>query len=83
MQKEYYSTTECAELLKVSRITVFNWIKQKKILFKKSGKNYIILASEIDKLLGSRSLRDEEKSRLRSFVNMLTKDYGDFLRTLD
>ena len=83
MKREYYSTSECAEILRVSRITIFNWIKKRRILAKKYAGNYIVPASEIEKIKINRSLRDEDKSVLRSFVSLLLKDYGDFLKIID
>jgi excisionase family DNA binding protein len=81
--KKYYSTSECAEILKVSRITIFNWIQKKKIKAEKYAGNYMISSDQIDELQSHRDLREEEKKGLRVFASRLLTEYGEFLRAID
>ena len=81
--KEYYSTSECGEICNVSRVTVFNWIRAKKINAQKIAGNYLIPAAEVEKIHITRDLWDEDKKVLRSFVTLLLQEYGDFLKVVD
>jgi excisionase family DNA binding protein len=42
----YYSTSEVAKMLGVSRVTVFYWIKQRKLKAYQFGRNYKIPIKE-------------------------------------
>ena len=50
-QKEYYSVTELAKKMKISRIAVHKQIKKGRIKAHKIGKNYAIPVVEADYLL--------------------------------
>lgn len=80
-EKKYYTVKELADILGVSRVTVFNRIKQGKIKAEKIGRNYIIhkkdafpsLSGELD----SRTKRTIEKG-----VSSVLHDYGDVIKRL-
>ncbi len=44
---------DVCELLRVSKITVYRWIKSKKITAYKVGKSYLFKREDIDKLIES------------------------------
>ena len=48
---DYYSIKEVAKMLKVTYLTVYRWIKAKKISAIKAGKQYRISRSELDKFV--------------------------------
>ncbi len=80
-EKQYYSTTEAAKILKISRIAVFQKIEKGQIRAEKIGRNYIIPKEEILKSLGE-VLGDETKSRIDDAVNKAFKEYGEVFRRL-
>jgi len=47
-EKDYYTTAELAELLKISRISVFKRIRQGSIVAQKIGRNFIIFRKDLD-----------------------------------
>ena len=82
-QKHWISTTKAAELLGVSRITVFNKIKQGILKAEKIGRNYVISTEEVNRFLGKKMpLSEEEKARIDEAVKRAVKQYGAALRML-
>ena len=51
VEEKYYTLKEVASLLKVTYMTVFRWVKSKKIKFCKAGKQYRIKGSELQRFL--------------------------------
>lgn len=80
-KKNYFSTTELAALLGVSRISIFKSIKSGKIHAEKIGKNYIIPKSEYEAILGI-FVSDRQKRTIERTVDKVVKEYGDALRKL-
>jgi excisionase family DNA binding protein len=79
--KKYYSTQEFADLLGVSRITIFNRIKRGQIKAKKIGRNYIIPYENIESyFLGE--LSDKIKKEIDAAVIKVINDYGGVLQKL-
>jgi excisionase family DNA binding protein len=81
MNKEYYSTIEAAKILRVSRISVFNWAKKGNIQAIKVGKNYIIPYSAILEKLG-KNIGSEKKIAIEKAIDRAMKDYGETFRLL-
>ena len=79
--KKYYSTTEVAQLLGISRIAVFQKIQKGDIKAKKDGRNYIISHKEIAHLLPN-TLSDKDKKRIEQAVKKTVKDFGQTLKLL-
>ena len=80
-EKKYYTAPELADILGVSRITVFNRIKQGKIKAEKVGRNYIIHKKDAFPLL-SGELDNRTKQRIEKGVNSVLRDYGDVIKRL-
>lgn len=79
--KLYYSVKEVADLLKVSRVTIFNKIKNGQIKAEKVGRNYVISADYIrDYVLID--LADKIKVDINLAVAMVIKEYGNVLQRL-
>lgn len=51
MNSEYYTLEEVANLLKVTYLTVYRWVKAKKIVALKAGKQYRIRKDDLDDFL--------------------------------
>ena len=81
MIKELYSTNEIANIFRVSRITVFNWIKSGKIKATKIGRNYVVPHSSIVEKLGER-LGTEKKAEIEESINKAIRDYEQTFRRL-
>jgi len=47
-EKDYYTTTELAKVLKISRISVFKRVRQGSILGQKIGRDFIIFKKDIN-----------------------------------
>ena len=81
MIKEYYSTIEVANIFRVSRITVFNWIKNGTIKATKIGRNFIVPHSSIVEKLG-KTLGTEKKAEIEESIDKAIKDYEQTFRLL-
>jgi excisionase family DNA binding protein len=79
----WISTTKAAELLGVSRITVFKKIKAGMIKAEKVGRNYLISVDEMNRVMGKRGpLTPEDKARIDKAIQRAVKQYGTALRML-
>lgn len=81
MLNKYYSTTEASAILGVSRITVFNWILKKKIKAKKYAGRFLIEESVIKNMIKPGYMTDKDKQMVVQFINTLTKDYAELLKS--
>lgn len=78
-KSNYYTTTELAELLGVSRVTVFNMIKDGRIEAEKVGRNYIIPADSLG-IYGEPTA--DRKKEISKAVKKTIKEYGETLKLL-
>lgn len=81
MRKQFYSTTELAKLLGISRITVFKKIKKGEIEAVRIGRNYAIDKKYLPQLKG-RALNSQEKTIIDQAVQKTVREYGETLRLL-
>lgn len=77
----FFTTSEAAKILKVSRITIFNRIKTGKLAAIRIGRNYAIPKEELETNLG-RELSEEEKAALSEGVKKAIAEYGETLQRL-
>ena len=75
MPKEYYTTSEAAEMLGTNRVQVFRMIKSGKIKARKIGRNYAIPASEL-------SPTETDKRDIEQVVDRVIEEYGETLKKL-
>jgi excisionase family DNA binding protein len=62
MEKKFYTTGELGKIIGVSRVTVYKWIKNKKIEgVRLPGGRWIILKKEAEKIIKERNLEAIEK----------------------
>ncbi len=79
LRNDYYTTSELAELMGVSRVTVFNMIKDGRLQAERIGKNYLIPKNA----LGIHAdLTDEQKHKITDAVEKTVKEYGEALKLL-
>jgi len=81
MPKKYYSTTETARILRLSRITVFNRIKSGKIEAEKIGRNYIISHESLLEALG-KSIGKDKKQNIDKALDKAIEQYGEVFKLL-
>ena len=80
IEKKFLSTKEVADLLGISRVSVFKKIKKGQIKAEKIGRNYVISAKDMN--LFSRVLDKKSKKQLSSSVDKVIKDYGETIKLL-
>lgn len=77
----FYSTTEVAQLLHISREAVFKKIQKGQLRAEKIGRNYAILKEDLDAYLGT-SLTPEKKEQINKVVKRAVDEYGVTFRRL-
>lgn len=81
MMKEFYSTTEVARILNISRVSVFRYIKLGKIKAVKIGRNFIISHDSLLEALGKK-VGGVKKEQIERAVDRAIKDYGEAFKQL-
>lgn len=79
---QFISTTELAQILKVSRVTIFNRIKKGEIPAKKIGRNFIIDKKNLPSELLNEPLKESGKEEIQAAVKKTVAEYGETLRLL-
>lgn len=77
--KTYLSTPEVAEILGISRITVFRRIKSGEIKAEKIGRNFIVPAEQF---ISNKKLTEEKKQEIKKIVEKAVKEYGETFKLL-
>lgn len=80
-QKKLLSTAELAQLLGVSRVAVFQKIKEGKIPATKVGRSYVVDANDVPTIVGT-VLGTQEKKAISDAVGRTVREYGETLRLL-
>ena len=80
-KKEYYTVKEIADILNVSRVTVFNKIKKGEIKAELLGKTYIIQQKYLKDVIFE-ELSDKTKGEIERGVLRVVKEYGETLKLL-
>ncbi len=84
-KKEYYSITEVADFLGLSRVAIYYRVKQNKIKAIKIGKHYAIPYKELVNLTGyiiREPLTKENEKKIDESINKVFKDYGEVIKKL-
>lgn len=81
MNKDFLSTTELADLLGMSRIAIFQKIKNGDIPAKKAGRNFLIAKKDVAYLL-SNTLTEGKKKEIDKAVDKVIEEYGETLKLL-
>jgi excisionase family DNA binding protein len=80
-EKTFFSTTELAKLLGISRIAVFEKIKKGTIKAQKVGRNYIIPVEELTVIDGTH-ISPEKKAEIEQIVKKAVNQYKKTLHLL-
>jgi len=79
--EKYITIPELAKLLGVSRITIYNRVKQGQIPAQKIGRTYVITDKTVADILGGK-VTAERKKRIDAAVDMTVREYGEVLKRL-
>ncbi len=80
-KKEFFSLTEVARLLGVSRIAIFKKVKKGQIEALRIGRSWAVPARALEHLLG-RSLGERERKEIDAVVRRVVDEYGEVLEKL-
>ncbi len=80
-EKEFFSTSEMAKILGISRVAVFKRIKSGGIKARKVGRNFVIQKEDLGEILGT-TLGDEKRRLIEGAVRKTIRDYGQTLKLL-
>ena len=81
MPKEYYTVPEIADILNVSRISIYRKVKKGEIRATMVGKTYIVHSKDLAEILG-RKITRKEQELVDSAVKMSIKEYGKVFKLL-
>ncbi|MFZ2886579.1 MAG: helix-turn-helix domain-containing protein [Minisyncoccia bacterium] len=81
LNKAFFSTSEVAKILHVSRIAVLKKIYSGILKAQKIGRNYVIAKDDVEALLGSR-VTPEQEEEIKRTVRRAVKEYGSTFRQL-
>ncbi|HQL34488.1 MAG TPA: excisionase family DNA-binding protein [bacterium] len=80
-EKNYYTVKELADIMGLSRITIFKKIKAGKIKAEKIGRNYIIYKNDLKEMF-SNNLTKDDKIIIKNALKIVLNEYGDTIRML-
>ena len=81
MPKKYYSTVETANILRVSRKTVFQWARNGKINAIRVGRNYVIPHETVLEKLG-KTIGTEKKAAIEKTIDKALNEYEEVFKKL-
>ncbi len=81
MPQKYYSTTEVARILRLSRIAVFQRIKSGRLKAEKVGRNYIISHENLSEALGQ-VIGEERREAIERAIEKALHEYGGTFKLL-
>ncbi len=82
MNKKYYSTSEVADVMHMTRVGVFKRIKNGKIKAEKVGRNYAVAHEDLLEALG-KSLGKDKKHNIDKAVDRAIKEYRKTFEALE
>lgn len=80
-QKDYYTVSDIAKILGISRVAVFKKIKKSQIRAIKIGRNFAIPKKEVESILGQ-SLNENQKATIKRAIEKTFEDYGEAIKML-
>lgn len=80
-KKEFYSVSEVASILNITRQAVLKKINNGQIKAEKVGRNFIIYKRNIEEFV-SIDLTDRIKNKIDQGVEKVIKEYGEVLKRL-
>lgn len=80
-KKEFFSVSEVASILNITRQAVLKKIKNGQIKAEKVGRNFVIYEKDIKEII-SNDLTDKIKNEIDKGVEKAIKEYGEVLKRL-
>lgn len=80
-KEKMYSVKEVAYMMGLSRITIFNYIKQGKLKAQKVGRNYVINSNALSDIT-NRELSASDKKAIEQGVKRVLSEYGETIKLL-
>lgn len=81
MDKRFFSTSEVALLLGISRQAIFKKIKSGEIKAVKAGRNFVISRKYLPEIMG-KALTEKQKLEIQKSVDKTIREYSETLRLL-
>lgn len=81
MNDNYFTTSQLAGFLGISRVAVFKKIKSGEIKAKKIGRNFVIDKNDLPEISGA-VLTAEKKKEIDKAVSKMIREYGQVLQLL-
>lgn len=79
--KNYFTVSELANILNISRVAVFKKIKNGQIKAEKIGRDYVIFKKDLNGIVCA-ELTDKLKKEIEKGVTKVVEEYGDVLKKL-
>ncbi len=79
--KEYISIAQLAEILGLSRISVYKKVKKGEIEAVRIGRSYAVPKKYIANILG-KALREKDRKEIDKAVEKTVREYGEVLKLL-
>ena len=79
--KQYITTSEFAEILNVSRVTIFNRIKNGDIKAEKICRNYAIPTNQLSGIFYN-TISEKIKMEIDEGVHKVLREYGEVIKKL-
>lgn len=80
-KKQFYTITELAGILNISRQAIFKRIKNGQLKAEIAGNSYIINKKDLSDIIDD-NLTDKIKSEINKGIAKVIKEYGDTLKML-
>ena len=77
----YITIPQLADMLNMSRFTVFKWVKSGKIKATKVGRTWIIDDPEVQRILKGR-LTKKQEANIKTAVNTAVSTYSELFKKL-
>jgi excisionase family DNA binding protein len=81
VREKYFSVSELAKILGISRVAVFKKIKKEEIKAERFGRFWLIKDEELKNILG-KTLTPAQKRFIENAVAKTVNEYGETLRLL-
>ncbi len=77
--KTYFTTAEVANMLGMSRVTIFRKIQSGEIKAEKFGRNFMVPANQF---IQNKDLTEAQKTDIKKIIDKAVREYGETFRLL-
>ena len=79
--KNYFTVSELANILNISRVAIFKKIKNGQIKAEKIGRDYVIFKKDLNGIVYD-EFTDKNQKEIEKGVTKVVEEYGDVLKKL-